>query len=330
MTQPTKGDVHVNKPLTNISIAFLQEATSFIADQAFPNIPVSMQSDRYYTYDRGYFNRDEMEERAPNAESAGSGYSVDNTPTYYAPVYAFHHDIPDQVRANVDSVIRPDQDATNLVTHKALIKREKLWVTKYFQTGIWATNINGVASSPVPGTSVLHWSDATSTPIEDVAAAQDSVLESTGMLANLLVVGRQVWTALKNHPDIIDRVKYGQTAPGTAKISLTALADLFEVERILVSMAIENTAAEGATNDHSFIAGKHALLVYAPPAPGLMVPTGGYTFSWTGFLGAGAQGGRIKKFRMEPNAADRVEIEMAFDQKLVSADLGFFWNGIVA
>jgi hypothetical protein len=41
----------------------------------FPNIPVQKKSDRYYTYDRGDFNRDEMEERAPGTESEGSGYT---------------------------------------------------------------------------------------------------------------------------------------------------------------------------------------------------------------------------------------------------------------
>jgi hypothetical protein len=329
MTQPTKGDVHVNKPLTNISIAFMQEATQFVADRVFPNIPVPMQSDRYYTYDRGFFNRDEMQERAPGAESAGSGYEVDNTPTYYAPVYAFHHDVPDQIRANVDSVIRPDSDASKLVSTKALIKREKLWVSKYLQGGLWTFDYDGVAAAP-GANEVLQWSDANSTPIEDVHAAIDRVLQETGFMPNKLVMGRQVWTALKNHPDIIDRVKYGQTAPGTAKISLQALADLFEVEQILVMNAIENTAKEGAANAHSFIGGKKALLVYAPPSPGLQVPTAGYTFSWTGFLGAGAMGGRIKKFRMEHLESDRVEIQMAFDQKLVSADLGHFWDTIVA
>lgn len=329
MTQPTKGDVHVNQPLTNISIAFMQEASNFVADTVFPNIPVAMQSDRYYTYDRGFFNRDEMEERAPGTESAGSGYEVDNTPTYYAPVYAFHHDVPDQIRANVDTVLSPDSDATKLVSHKALIKREKLWVSKYFQPATWTFDYDGVAAGPT-GTQVLQWSDASSTPIEDVAEAQDLILQETGQLANVLVIGRQVWTALKNHPDIIDRVKYGQTPNGTAKISRAALADLFEVERIVVMQAIENTAVEGQTNVHSFIGGKKALLVYSAPSPGLQIPTAGYTFSWTGFLGAGAQGGRIKKFRMEHLESDRIEMQMAFDQKLVSADLGFFWDNIVA
>lgn len=330
MSQPTRGDVHVNKPLTNISIAYMQDAANFVADTVFPNIPVPQQADRYYTYDRGYFNRDEMKERAPGTESAGSGYSVDNTPTYFARVYAFHHDIPDQVRANVDTVLQPDSDATKLVSQKALIKREKLWVTRFFQPALWTFDVDGVAAAPTPGTQVLQWNDANSTPIEDVAAAQDAILEETGQLANILVVGRQVWTALKNHPDIIDRVKYGQTPGGTAKISLQALADLFEVQRIVVMQAIENVSVEGQANDHAFIGGKKALLVFSPGSPGLQVPTAGYTFSWTGFMGAGAMGGRIKKFRMENLESDRIEIQMAFDQKLVSADLGYFWDTIVA
>lgn len=329
MTQPTKGDIHVNKPLSNISIAYMQDATNFVADRVFPNIPVAMQSDRYYTYDRGFFNRDEMEERAPGAESAGSGYEVDNTPTYYAPVYAFHHDVPDQIRANVDSVIQPDSDSTKLVSQKALIKREKLFVSKFMAVSKWTFDFAGVAAGAT-GDQVLQWSDAASTPIEDVAAMMDRILQSTGFLANKLVMGRQVWTALKNHPDIIDRIKYGQTAPGTAKISQAALADLFEVDEILVMNSIENTAGEGATNVHAFIGGKSCLLTHSATSPGLQVPTAGYTFSWNGFLGSSAMGGRIKKFRMEHLESDRVEIQMAFDQKLVSADLGGYWTTIVA
>lgn len=329
MSQPTKGDVHVNTPLSNISIGFIQDQTNFIADRVFPNIPVSKQSDRYYTYDRGYFNRDEMEERAPGTESSGSGYSVDNTPTYYAKTYAFHHDIPDEVRANADSVVKPDQDATRLVTLKALIKREKLWVSKYFAGAIWTNDYDGVAAAP-GANQVLQWNDANSTPIEDVTAMQTRILQSTGMIPNKLVIGRLVWDALKNHPDLIDRVKYGQTAPGVAKMSLSAVAELFSVEEILVMNSIENTAKEGQTNTHAFIGGKKALLVYAPSTPGLQVPTGGYTFSWTGLLGSSAMGGRISKFRADLLKSDRVEIEMSMDHKLVSADCGGFWDTIVA
>jgi hypothetical protein len=328
MPQPTQGDVHVNTPLTNISIAYMQDAMNFVADRIFPNVPVAKQSDRYYVYDRGFFNRDEMEVRAPGTESAGSGYEVDNTPTYYAPVYAFHHDIPDQVRSNADSQVDPDRDATNLVTHKGLIKREKLWVSKFFTSSVWTTDIDGVAASPASG-ETIQWNDASSDPIADVRLGVRTVLESTGFKPNTLVLGKAVFDALIDHPDVVDRIKYGQSQGNIAMADTAELAALLKIPRVFVMEAIENTAAEGASNAHSFIGGKHALLSYAAPAPGMQVPTAGYTFSWTGYLGASANGARISRFRMDALKSDRVEIEMAFDQKLVSADLGYFFNGIV-
>lgn len=327
--KPTPGDVHVNTPLTNISIAYLQDAVNFVAAKVFPNIPVTKQSDRYYTYDRGEFNRDEMEERAPSTESAGGGYTVDSTPTYYSPVYAFHKDISDQMRSNADAVLNPDREATEYVTTKALIKREKLWVSKYFATSVWGKDITGVAATPT-GDQVLQWNDANSTPIENVRTAKTYVLESTGFEPNTMVIGRRVYDALVDHPDIVDRIKYGQTVGDPAMANIQALMKLFEIQRLFVMNAIVNTAKEGQTASHSFIGGKNCLVCYSAPNPGLMTPSAGYTFSWTGFLGAGAEGNRIKRFRMEHLESDRVEIQMAFDQKKVAADLGYYFTTIVA
>jgi hypothetical protein len=326
---PTPGDVHVNTPLTNISIAFLQNAANFVSSRVFPNIPVTKQSDRYYVYERGDFNRDEMAERAPATESVGGGYKLDNTPTYFANRFSFHKDIPDEVRANADAVLNPDREATAYVTHKALIKREKLFVQKFFQSGLWGVDYTGVSSNP-SGANILQWGDANSTPIETVRAAKRSIAERTGFEPNKLVLGRAVYDALLDHPDIIDRLKYGQTAGAAANTSTNDLASLFKVDEILVMNAVENTAKEGAAASHTFIGGKNALLCHAATAPGLMTPTAGYTFSWTGLLGAGGEGNRIKSFRMEQLGADRIEIDMCFDQKLVSADLGQFFSGIVA
>ena len=328
--QPTPGDVHVNTPLTNISIAYLQDRTQFIADQVFANIPVDKQSDVYYEYDRGFFNRDEMEVRAPGTESKGSGYAVSTSP-YYAPVFAFHHDIPDQRRANADSMLNQDREATELVTMKAMLKRERLWLSAYFTTSIWTSQRVG---DPTPtGTQFLHWSDPTSTPIEDIRAAMTDVQELTGFRPNTLTLDQRTADALIDHPDIIDRVKYGQTAAGArsiAQIDMTDLQNLFKLERVLVSGAVENTAAEGAANVHAFMAGDNALLSYRPSSPGLMTPSAGYTFSWNGYMGAAPQGQRIKRFRMENIASDRIEIEMAFVHQLVSADLGFFFSNTLA
>lgn len=337
-TQPSRGDVHVNGPLTNVSVAFLQNAAAFVAARVFPNIPVMKQSDAYFTYDRGEFNRDEMEERAPGTESAGGSYTIGND-TYYARVRAYHKDVPDQVRDNQDDPINLDREATEFVTKKALIKREVTWASTYFTAGdpgdTWTFDVDGAASrsasfdpTSAGNNDVVHWNDSSSTPIEDVRLLKRYVLESTGFMPNVLTLGRPVFDALVDHPDLVGRLDRGQTV-GAAQVNKDALAALFELDEILVMDAIQNTAKEGATAVHSFIGGKNALLSYRPASAGLMTPSAGYTFSWTGHVGAGDDGMRIKRFRMENLASDRVEIEMAYDQKLISADLGAFFGGIV-
>lgn len=340
--QPGRGDVHVDRPLTNISLAFTQSQTNFVADRVFPNISVGNQSDSYFTYDRGEFNRDEAEERAPGTESAGGTYTISDD-TYFARTRAFHKDIPDQVRSNADAAISLEREATEYVTMKGLIKREVTWVTSYFTPGApgdtWTFDVDGVASGATAPASfdptsaanndVLQWNDASSTPIEDVRRGKRFVQEETGFRPNVLTLSRPVFDVLLDHPDLVGRIDRGQTQ-GTAKVMLDTLASLFELDEILVMEAIRNTANKGATNAHSFIGGKHALLSYRPPTPGLMTPSAGYTFSWTGLLGATGNGIRIKRFRMEELESDRVEMQMSYDQKKVSADLGYFFGSIVA
>ena len=326
--QPSRADVHVNRPLNNMSLAMIQDAGAFIADGMFPTIPVTKQSDRYFTYERGEFNRDEMRLRAPSTESAGGSYTIDSTPNYFCDTYAFHRDIDEQIRANADDPLDPDREATLYITMKGLLKREVLFASKYFTTGKWTTDITGVDSAP-GSNQVLRWNVANSNPIQDIRTGKRVVLESTNKLPNKLALQRYVFDALMDHPDIIGRIDHGQTG-GPAIANRRILADLFELEEVLVMDAIQNTAKEGQTAAHSFIGGKGALLAYVAPAPGIMTASAGYTFAWTGLMGSNAFGGRILKFPMVHLRSDRVEMDMSFDQKLVAADLGYFFSSIVA
>lgn len=332
MSQPTNSAVHVDSALTNISVAYMQQSSHFIAGSVFPNVPVQKQSDRYFVFDRGSFNRDEAELRAPGTESAGGGYELDNTPTYFANVYAYHHDVPDQVRANADAAVDPERAAAELVTHKMLIRREQSWASRYFTAGTWGTDVAGVAATPAAG-QTLQWNDANSDPIGDIRNGRTEMLEKTGFMANTLTLNQRVMDALVDHPDIVDRVKYsGGVGNGNpARINAQALAALFEVDRILVSRAIVNGANQGAAEDSSFVFGKNALLTFAPATPSLMTPSAGYTFSWQGYMGqTNAFGFATSRFRMDHLKADRIEGEMAWDQKVVAADCGYFFDGIAA
>lgn len=326
---PTPSDVHVNVPLSNISVAYFQDASSFIADQVFPNIPVDKQSNTYYVYNRGDFNRDEMKERAPSTESEGGGYSLSPDGLYYCRKYSYHKDISDEVRSNADAAINMDSEAARFLSLKALIRREKLFVNTYFKTGVWTADLSGVASNPT-GSQRLQWNDAASDPVAQIKAEKREQQRRTTFKPNTLVIGPQVWDILTEHPDIIDRIKYGQTPGSPAIVNKQTLAALFEVDRILVAEAVENTAKEGQAESNVFIAGKNVLLCHVTPNPGLLTPTAGYTFSWTGMYGNSGLGTRVKSFRMDNIESDRVEIDMCMDMRVVGADMGTFWSSIVA
>ena len=322
MSNPTPSDVHVDAVLTQISTAFMNEADAFVADKIFPTVPVSKQSDAFFKYNRGDMLRSEAQLRGPGTESAGSGYRL-STDTYFAPVYAVHMDVADQMRANSDAAINADCDATKYVMQQLMIKRDTLWASAYFTGSVWTGSTTG--GDITPGT---LWSAANSTPIEDVAEQAEAVIGKTGVRPNKLVVGAQVHRVLMNHPDVLDRIKYTQTGI----VSEDLLASVFGVEKYVVSRAIKTTSAEGAaTTTTDFVFDKQdALLVYANPTPSLMQPSGGYLFSWNGLLGSGAMGNRIKRFRMEHLAADRIEGELAFASKVVAAECGVFFDEVVA
>ena len=332
MTQPTARAVHTDQPLTNISVAFLQNAANFVAPRVFPNIRVQKQSDVYYTYDRGFFNRNQAKLRAPATEAAIAGFGL-STDTYRADVVALKAQMAWQVEANADSPVQLERANLELLLHQMMIKKEVDWASNYFTTGVWTTTYAGVASSPATG-EVIQWSDQTSgDPIANIRDAKTDIMESTGMMPNTMVMSQRVLDALIDHPDIVDRVKYsgGVGNQNPAMASEQTLAQLFGLDRILVMRAIQNTAAEGDTNAHSFIGGKNAMLCYTAPTPGLMTPSAGYTFTWSGYQGGGNEFGvTVTRREDDKIKATEIEAEMAYTQKVVAADLGAYFGDIVA
>ena len=321
---PSRAQLHTNRPLTNISIAFFQQAERFIANRVFPIVPVGKSTDTFYTIPRGEMNRLEVQRRSRGAKPALTNHQVE-TDTFSCDIYGLAEAITDEDRSDTDLPLNLETQVTQLLTTQGLINREQSWVTNYFQTGIWSTDITGVASGPT-GSQVLQWNDDASTPIEDVEAGKTAILQSTSFMPNTLVLGHQVYAVLRNHPDIVDRINRGQTT-GAAVTDLQVLAAVFGVDRVLVSQGVINTATEGQDASHSFIAPNRALLCYSAPNPGLRIPTAGYTFAWNVYS---ANGMRMRTVRDDIASSDLVIMDDAYDQKLVSADLGYFFNSIVA
>ena len=325
MPQPTISDVHIDAILTNISVAYMQRAENMIADKVFPVVPVDKRSNKYFKYDKNDWFRDEAQRRAPGTESAGGGYNL-STDTYSADVFAFHKDVDDQTLANADTPLNPLREAAEFVTSRLLLRREVQFISDFMTTGVWATDVTGVASAPSSG-QFYQWNDYTdSDPIEDIEEAKEDILSTTGYEANTLVLGYQAFRQLKNHPDVVDRYKYTTSSVITEEM----MARLFGVDRILVAKSVKATNDEGLAEAYGFNFGKAACLLHVAPNPGLMTPSAGYIFAWTGVSGGLGSTIGTSQFRMESLKSARIEAEVAFDNKVVANDLGYFFASAVA
>lgn len=339
MSSPTPRQVHIDGPLTNLTVAHIQSQEVFIADKVFPVVNVDKQSDLYYVYDPRDFTDVQVAERAPDTEANAIGMRL-TTDNYFARVYALATNLGHQMLSNEDTALDIRTASAVMVAQQMLLHRERTWVNTFFAESVWANEVEGFesgASGFDPAANIAFWDDyANSTPILDVTNMRRSIqLASAGAaIPNVMVVGKETRDALVNHPDILARINGGATTVNPAMVTDMFLASIFEVERFLTLNAVQNTAAHGAAFAPGFLGGKSAALYYTPPAAGLMVPAAGYTFAWNGTGEVQGAGVSVQSYTGDwldvKGIAERLEVNMAYDQKVVGTTLGGFFKDAVA
>ena len=328
----TPSSVHLDQPLSNLTLAYVQDQSIFVADKVFPTVGVQRQSDKYYEYDRANMNRSgDVKKLAPRTEVNRIGQKLSNS-SYFADVYGLGMDFDEQTLANEDAMLEIRSAGAQTLTNRLLIHREKQFASTFFVNGVWTTSVAGAANGVgVP----VYWNDYTnSTPISDVTTgARTMQLTSGGFKPNTMVVGKEVRDILVNHPDILARLNGGSTINNPALITDGKLAEIFGMENFLVMEAVENTAAEGLAESSAFIGGKNALLVHTPRTAGLMTPAAGLTFAWNNVPGTNNLGVTVESYSDDAlkrqQVAEHIQVKMAYDMKVVGADLGYFFSAIV-
>lgn len=314
---PDQTDVHVDSALTNFSQKFLQNS-GFVFDKVFTSLPVSKASDKYHTYARDDFWRDQGDGQmllADGAPVTRGGYRM-STGAYSCDVRAWAKPVSKGVRLNADAVINPDQDAVDYVTQQLMIRLEAQFLAEFFVTGVWGT------TSTLSGTS--QWSDYDdSDPITAIDDGKQAIGDLTGLEANTLLVGSAVDLKLKRHPMI--QALYKVT--NVDSITDEMMARVFGVQRYLVARAVKSTNIEGATAAFSRLAGKHALLCYTAP-DGSDGATAGKVFKWDGW--GNSDGVAIQTYYEEQTRSDIVEGFAAVDYKITSTALGYMFIDAVA
>jgi len=302
MAEPTAQQVHIDTALTNVAIRYSNGA--YIADQIFPNIPVQKQTDKYFVFAKADWYRDDAGVRAPGTRAPRVDYNL-STSNYTCLEYAAAKPVPDEVVENADTPLQPMIDATNYVSEKLLIKKEIDVFSVVFGSSVWSAS---ATASPT-------WDDDASDPLTDIETGVYTVEAAIGRTVNTGVIGRGLWRYLKNHPDVIDRIKGGATPSDPALLQTAAVAAILDLPRLLVARAIKNTGEELATASYSLIGGAYLWVGYVTTGPSISEPSAGYTFSWRNPV--------VSRFREDQEHQSVVEIRASWDAKATASDAGY-------
>lgn len=314
---PTQTDVHIDYALTDFAVRWKQQNDAFVCDKVFSSLPVEHATNKYFTFNREDFYRDQGDGDmllAPSAPVKRGGYRISND-SYSTDVRAWGKAVPKEIEANADGGLSMERDAIDYVMTQLMIRKEAGWLAAFFATGKWTTDI----------TPTNLWSDfTTSDPKADIETGVLTIESSTGYRPNTLTVGARVHSKLKQHPIIRDQFKYTSAQSITEEM----LAAYFEIDNYIVARAVKSTTAELTTVPlFDYMAGKHALLSYKGSS-NTEGPTAGRTFNWKGW--GNDTGVAVQSYYEQSIRSNIVEGFTAYAYKVVSADLGYFFNGAVS
>jgi hypothetical protein len=209
----------------------------------------------------------------------------------------------------------PVDRATMTLTEYVALSREQRVANLVFAAGSYPSGYK----TQLSGTS--QWSDYTnSNPVTDLLTGMDAAL----MRPNVLVLSQEVWTKLRAHPKIVQAV--GGQAVSAGIVARAALADILEIEEILVGVARVNTAKKGQTATLARVWGKHAALIYRNRNADT---SGDITFGFTAEFGS-RFGGQMPEPKTGSRGSMRVRVGEEVKELIVANMAGYFVQDAVA
>lgn len=275
-----------NRYLTNMSMAFFANSGDYVATSIFPVCPVQFNTGYYYIYNKGDLARDNVQ-RKPKFGKVTPAQMGHTDATYKCGVYQIIVGI-DQIgaqnyqRANVPPSIDPKRAKNRFVVEQQLLHLDIEFANNFFKSGVWENEFEGIASGSTPGGSqFIKFSDANSDPIKVFDARNRQIRLDGRRKPNKLTLGYDTYLALKEHPDLLERVKYTGSTANPAQVNERVLAELFGFNEVKVLYATYNASEEGQEDDMQFICEPDgALLSYTTPSPRVDEPSAGYIFTW--------------------------------------------------
>lgn len=310
----------VNPTLTAIAIGWKNPDYALIADEVLPRVARTGKRFTYRTFQLA--DAFTVPETRVGRKSEPTVVEFGGTDTTTECLdYGLDDILPnDEIDAweaapKATGLVGPRERSTMLTTSLVQLDREIRVANAVFATGSYATT-NRVALS---GTS--QWSDFTnSNPLDAMLVALDVPI----MRPNVVVLGQAVWTKLRQHPRLIQAANASAQTGGA--ITRQQLADLLEVQKVLVGAGWVNTAARGQAPVMARVWGKSAALLFISE---MLAASDQPTFGFTAQFGDKIAG-TMDEPKMGLRGSMRIRVGESVREVLTSNTAGYYFSAAVA
>jgi hypothetical protein len=297
---------HVPQALVDLSIKTIQDRSVFgVGDVLAPTKRVSKDTDKYYKYSVDQQFRVHNTVRANHAPSKRMDLTELSATSYNLRWHSLNTPVSERDRQNSDPAVNPDMDAVQELTDSLLREREIEVAKVFFTSTSFGQNLLTLS------TNAYDLDTTTSDPIGDADTSIQSVLKSTGQVVNNCVMGFKTFQVLKDHSDVLDRIKWSERGIVTEDI----LASVLNCGQVTVGKSVYRTTNEGISATTDFVFDSKMLYLYNTPTPGIKSANLGITFSGL----AGESMPRMKRWYDDNISADIIELEWAYDVELVNS-----------
>ena len=298
--------------LTGIAIAYRN--LMLIADAVLPRVAVGTDPFKYLVFnqaDRFTLPDTRVGRKGrPNQVEFGATEVEASTDDYGLESAVPQHDI-DRAPEGYD----PLGNATEGIMDLVLLDREVRAAALVFAAGSYPA----AQRETLAGTD--QWSDAAnSTPIDDISDALDVPI----MRPNVMVLGQRTATVLRRHPQIVK--SFNGTSGEAGIVPTSFLAEVFELEEVLVGKAFVNTAKPGQAPTFTRAWGNHCALIHRNR---LANTQQGVTFGLTAEFGTRLAGSAEDR-NIGLRGGQMVRAGESVKELVVAADAGYFFEDAVA
>jgi hypothetical protein len=271
MQQMTPSAARVVDPiLTEIAQGYQNPAMVGMA--LFPSVPVLARGGKIITFNKEDFALYNTV-RAPGANTkrvqfghSGGSYSLEQ--------HALEGVSPWELQSEASAVAKINYGSVAVRKTQNIIALR----LEYAQAVLATTAGNYGASNKVTLSGTSQWSDysGTSNPSKDIETGKEAIRSQIGRYPNTALISASVMGKLRQHPAIIDRIKY----TGRDTVTADLLAALWGLDQVVVGGAVY-TDASGTIAD---VWGKFVVLGFTEKASvaDMGVPTFGYTYRLDG------------------------------------------------